>query len=88
MIEVYLREPEPARHDDYRYVANCAPGRIKSLVCIEAGSDSEPREALDRLYSGLKELGLVSSYEEMSVVDDAGLIGPEPVPPDYRPGRG
>ena len=74
MIDVHLREPEPAREDDYRYVAQCAPAGLMGLVTIEGGSDSDPQEALDHLHDGLRGLGLISSYEEMSVQDDAGLL--------------
>lgn len=82
MIDVYLREPETARHDDYRYVAQCAPGQLKSLVTIEGGSDHDPLEALDRLHSGLMELGLVSSYAELNVHDDAELLDDAPGTPE------
>lgn len=74
MIEVYVSEPEPGRNDDYRYVASCAPEDLKSLVVIEAGSDHGPLEALDDLYSGLAELGLVYAYADMNVVDQTGLL--------------
>ncbi|QIN85485.1 hypothetical protein GBA63_22560 (plasmid) [Rubrobacter tropicus] len=78
MTDVYLSEPDLARPDDYRYVANCAPQNLKSLIVIEGGSDHNPEEALDRLYEGLRELGLVSSYDEMKVQDDAGLLETSP----------
>lgn len=36
MTDIYVKEPEYGHPDDYRYVANCAPGNVKSLVVIEA----------------------------------------------------
>lgn len=74
-VEVIVREPEPRREDDYRYVAECAPAHIRSAVILSAGDDREPAAALDKLFAGLKELGVVASFDQVNVQDETGDIG-------------